>query len=164
MFYACFHNIGIRSLWICPFLTVTNDNAFYGLKSLEEITIIGDISEIGYYTFGECSGLKRLTIYDRDVEISEYADIPSSTTIYSYTNSSVQKYASANNLKFVSLDDSEGLLGDCNNDGKVTVEDAIMLEQWLLGAGNLTNWHNADLCKDGEIDVFDMVEMRKLLS
>lgn len=61
-------------------------------------------------------------------------------------------------VKVISL-----IKGDANNDGKVTVADAIMLQEWLLGAGDLNNWQNADICEDGKIDVFDMVEMRKLL-
>lgn len=53
--------------------------------------------------------------------------------------------------------------GDANNDGEVTVADAVMLQKWLLGAGDLSNWKNTDLCEDGVIDIFDMIEMRKLL-
>lgn len=57
----------------------------------------------------------------------------------------------------------ESIKGDTNNDGEINISDGVMLQKWLLGSGNLTNWQNADLCEDGKIDVFDMVEMRKLL-
>ncbi|MDE5557541.1 MAG: RICIN domain-containing protein [Ruminococcus sp.] len=53
--------------------------------------------------------------------------------------------------------------GDANNDKIVNVSDAVMLQKWLLGSGNLTNWRNVDLYEDGKIDVFDMIEMRKLI-
>ncbi len=53
--------------------------------------------------------------------------------------------------------------GDANNDNEVSIADAVMLEKWLLGSGDLTNWQNVDLCEDGVIDVFDLVLMRKLL-
>lgn len=53
--------------------------------------------------------------------------------------------------------------GDANDDKTVDVADAVMLQKWLLGSGNLTNWKNVDLCEDGKIDVFDMIEMRKLI-
>lgn len=56
-----------------------------------------------------------------------------------------------------------GIDGDCNNDGSFTVADVVMLQKWLLGAGNLTNWQNADLYEDGTIDVFDLVMMKRLL-
>lgn len=55
------------------------------------------------------------------------------------------------------------LRGDANNDGEVNVADAVMLQKWILGSGDLTNWQNVDLCEDGVIDVFDMVLMRKLI-
>lgn len=54
--------------------------------------------------------------------------------------------------------------GDANGDGTVNVSDAVMLQKWLLAAGDLTKWQNADLCEDGKIDVFDMIEMRKLIA
>ena len=54
--------------------------------------------------------------------------------------------------------------GDANNDKTVDISDAVMLQKWLLGEGNLTNWKNVDLCEDGRIDVFDMIEMRKLIA
>ncbi|MDE6540099.1 MAG: InlB B-repeat-containing protein [Ruminococcus sp.] len=55
--------------------------------------------------------------------------------------------------------------GDINLDGKLNVSDAILLQKWLLGMSNieLANWKAADLCKDDRLDVFDMIEMRKLI-
>lgn len=57
----------------------------------------------------------------------------------------------------------EGITGDANNDGIVSVADAVMLQKWLLGSGELTCWQNVDLCKDKRIDVFDMVLLRRLI-
>ncbi|MCM1220715.1 MAG: InlB B-repeat-containing protein [Lachnospiraceae bacterium] len=53
--------------------------------------------------------------------------------------------------------------GDVNNDKTLNIADAVMLQNWLLGSGTLTSWENADLCKDGKIDIFDMIEIRKLI-
>lgn len=54
--------------------------------------------------------------------------------------------------------------GDCNDDGEVNVSDLVMLQKWLLNAGELENWQNADLCKDNRIDVFDFIMLRKILT
>lgn len=57
------------------------------------------------------------------------------------------------------------LKGDANNNGIVDVNDAIMLQDWLLGASDeLTNWENVDLCEDGVIDVFDLCLLKRLLA
>lgn len=56
--------------------------------------------------------------------------------------------------------------GDVNNDGKLNINDLVTLHFFLLGdeiyTYELTNWQNGDLCKDGRIDVFDLVLLRSL--
>ena len=53
--------------------------------------------------------------------------------------------------------------GDCNLDGNFSVADVVMLQKWLLGAGDLTCWQNADFCADNKIDVFDLCVMKRKL-
>ncbi len=55
------------------------------------------------------------------------------------------------------------IVGDVNADGEFSVADLVMLEKYLLNAGTLTDWTKGDLCKDEIIDVFDLIEMRKLI-
>lgn len=55
----------------------------------------------------------------------------------------------------------EKIIGDVNADGSFTVADLVMIEKCLLGTGTLTDWKAGDLYNDGNIDVFDMIEMRK---
>ena len=38
-----------------------------------------------------------------------------------------------------------------------------MLQKWLLNAGSLTNWENADMNEDGVIDVFDLALLKRVL-
>lgn len=47
------------------------------------------------------------------------------------------------------------IMGDANNDGEFTIADAVMTQKWIIGSGELTNWENADFCKDNVIDSFD---------
>ncbi len=55
--------------------------------------------------------------------------------------------------------------GDINGDGSVTVVDAVMLQGYILRRNSLTKVQGdiADLNDDGQLDSFDVVEMRKLL-
>lgn len=55
------------------------------------------------------------------------------------------------------------LSGDVNNDGKFSLLDIIMLQKYLLSAGNLTAPQNADLCEDETIDAFDLAVMKRML-
>lgn len=59
----------------------------------------------------------------------------------------------------------DSVFGDVNEDGEFTVADLAMFQKWLLSApdANLENWCNADLCKDGRLDVFDLCMMRREL-
>lgn len=55
------------------------------------------------------------------------------------------------------------LMGDVNDDGEFSIADAVMLQKWLLNAGELYNWQNGDFCKDNRIDVFDLCMMKHML-
>ena len=53
------------------------------------------------------------------------------------------------------------LFGGTNNDHKVNVADAVLLQKYLHSKGSLG--YEADLTKDGLIDSFDMIPMRKMI-
>lgn len=53
--------------------------------------------------------------------------------------------------------------GDANADGSFSVADVVMLQRWLLCAGEITDWQAADLCKDNKLDVYDLCVMKKML-
>ena len=55
--------------------------------------------------------------------------------------------------------------GDVNKDGKLSTEDAVLMQKWLIGSSDssLADWKAGDFTGDGVIDVFDLIEMRKTL-
>ncbi|MCM1507959.1 MAG: InlB B-repeat-containing protein [Ruminococcus flavefaciens] len=55
------------------------------------------------------------------------------------------------------------ITGDINADGKVSADDMILLQEYILGEKNFTEteYHTADINADGSVDSFDMVLMRK---
>ena len=55
------------------------------------------------------------------------------------------------------------VIGDVNDDGIISMADLVMLQKYLLKAGNLIKSFTADVNKDGYVDVFDSVALRKLL-
>lgn len=55
--------------------------------------------------------------------------------------------------------------GDVNSDGDFTVSDILLLQKWLLGASNsiLADWQAADFFNDDDLDIFDLILMKKAL-
>ncbi len=61
----------------------------------------------------------------------------------------------------------EQILGDVNGDNTVSVQDVVMFQKWLLAkkGAKLTVPENADLDKDGVVDVYDIALLkRRILS
>ncbi|MDE6777294.1 MAG: dockerin type I repeat-containing protein, partial [Oscillospiraceae bacterium] len=56
---------------------------------------------------------------------------------------------------------TEILTGDANKDGEFNILDMIVLQKWLLGAGDLPNWQAVDFNQDGMITIFDFVLAKK---
>lgn len=55
------------------------------------------------------------------------------------------------------------IIGDVNADKQFSVADLVMMQNFLLGNGGLTDWKAGDLCEDGRIDAFDLIKMRQLI-
>lgn len=59
--------------------------------------------------------------------------------------------------------DTAATIGDVNNDCFVTAADLVSLQRYLLKNESLAAPDNSDINGDGEIDVFDMIPLRKLV-
>lgn len=57
-------------------------------------------------------------------------------------------------------------VGDINSDGKVNIDDALVLQKYLLSEEKFTSeqYEKADINGDNSTDIFDMVLMRKLIT
>lgn len=82
-------------------------------------------------------------------------------TINGYYNTEAHRYALEWGLKFNPMDEGVSY-GDLNFDGSVNIADAVLLRAELMGR-DVTVGYEADLAKDGVIDIFDMLEMRERL-
>ncbi len=131
----------------------------------ENITIPPTVEIIG--ALSPASGWCGLSGVDKEPEIPliELNDclFDSDTVINGYYNTEAHRYAVEWGLKFNPLDEDIAY-GDINLDGEISVADAVLLQSKLVGK-DVTVGYEADLAKDGIIDVFDMIEMRsKLIS
>ena len=55
------------------------------------------------------------------------------------------------------------ITGDANSDAACTIADAVMLQKWLLCAGNLTDWKAADMNGDKKINAVDLTLLKRKL-
>lgn len=72
---------------------------------------------------------------------------------------------SANCVNYIvlAMTKKEIVKGDINSDGVFSVSDIVMMQKWLLCAGDLTNWKAGDLYEDDIINVFDLYLMKKMI-
>ena len=82
-------------------------------------------------------------------------------TINGWYNTEAHRYALEWGLKFNPMDEGVAY-GDLNLDGSINIADAVLLQSELMGR-DVTVGYEADLAKDGIVDIFDMLEMREKL-
>lgn len=56
------------------------------------------------------------------------------------------------------------VIGDVNVDGIFSMADIVMMQKWLVNAGDITDRTAGDLCADGRLNVFDLCVMKQLLT
>lgn len=152
----CFNNIkladGTNASWACKNYSYSNgvneivipfdDEFIVPAENGSNLNVQGSATEdtaelqTGWWAFSEKQG-------DGGSDI--VIDYKTVTLVYEYEGSQT----------------STGIKGDVNADGKFTVADLVMMQKWLLGTGNLTDWKAGDLNEDNIINVFDLVRMRQ---
>ena len=104
-FCGCFS----LSTVVLPYsLTTIGDGAFYYCSSLTSVNVHAGITSVGMEAFADCRALKSILIPSKTIRIYDGANtFPSGCTIYGYTGSTAQAYATKNNKLFVALDAPE---------------------------------------------------------
>ena len=129
--------------------TQTNVQLYEGNNSLGQYWKIRKNSN-GSYTF-----VSKLSGYNLDLEDGK-ATQGQNISQHFNNDSTAQQWTLKNTNNDVE--------GDCNNDGKFTIADIVMLQKWLLNDGTvLDNWKAADLYEDDMLNVFDLALMKQKL-
>jgi len=74
-------------------------------------------------------------------------------------------YGNAKDSFTVDVLDNKPASGDVNNDGNFVVSDVVLLQKYLIDVTDTSfvDWQAADFYKDGRLDVFDLVLMKRAL-
>lgn len=56
--------------------------------------------------------------------------------------------------------------GDVNADSRFAPADLVLMQKWMLNVPDtvLKDWKSGDLCEDGQLDIFKLIQMRKELA
>ncbi|MDE6035926.1 MAG: dockerin type I repeat-containing protein [Ruminococcus sp.] len=66
------------------------------------------------------------------------------------------------NVTGISTGAEDVIMGDANGDGKFTVADVVLFQNWIIGKDvTLNNYQAVDFCEDGVLDIFDLSMMKK---
>ena len=175
---------------------ISNGELYYGERSFSNCKNLksfdfSNVTYIGEESFYNCESLTEAKISNSDVPIAEGAfDLCKNLTLYGYTGSTVEAYATANNIPFVALDGgttttsttgqvsstttttvtTQGsggtiLLGDITLDGRVDISDAVLLNKATAGSVMLNEQakDNAECYADGNIDANDSTALLQFL-
>lgn len=158
----------LTSITIPDGVTSIGKDAFYNCYRLTSITIPDSVTSIGDSAFYECSNLKSIKIKNPKCEIySSYSTISQNSTIYGYSESTAEEYATKYDRKFISLDNLQlnTEKGDANNDGKIDISDAtLVLTIYAKNASDLLmdeyseeQLLAADVNLDGNVSISDAI-------
>ena len=153
----------LRGLRFPKSLTVLEEGVFYGCENLLTLTIPETIEKISARSLP--SGIKSFTVENPDCEIDRFAVMgdTSNIRITAAENSRVQAQAEEYGYIFEAFPSPEVIEGDANGDGYFGISDAVTLQNYIIGNGEIKNPSAVDFTGDGVIDVFDLCAMKQAL-
>ncbi len=132
-----------------PGYTTEEPWSSFTLTPLQKLTFSRNVTNIGEYVFAIPSAVEDIYFYGSEedwnaIEVERCNESLDGITVHFSAG-------------------TEGS-GDASWDGEVTVLDCVMLQQYLLCGGHVTNKLAADVNQDGIIDAFDLALLKKMLT
>ena len=172
---STFENTHCTQITLPDSLKTIGNHAFYD-AGVKELTIPAGVEEIGDNALESDSTLEKVTILSRDVDLTDtglgYVSVWLETdpnrnenlVIYGYAGSTAEQYAAENEITFVALSE-EWLCGDVDLDGRIDIQDAVLLAKASAGTVSLNEAakKNADCNGDGEVDSADATVLMEFL-
>lgn len=144
-------------------ITELQTNTLYQCNKLKTLTLPESVVSVGSATLPD--GLEKLTVLNKDCVIDTsnvHFAAERNWVIAAPAGGAVQAFAEQFGYTFAALD-MQPAKGDVNGDGELNVLDIVMMQKWILGAGDLTIAQAADFNDDGETDIFDLALLKREL-
>ena len=128
---------------------------------IQSVTVSETVKEIGSGAFSGCTQLKSAVIPPSVKTIGSGAFTGcDNITIYGIKGSEAETYAGENSLTFVAVP-----VGDVNNDGHISVADAILVQKHIVEVAPLsgTDYIAADADYDSKITISDAITIQKVV-
>ena len=142
-------------------------DAFRNCTSLLSVRLPETLYQIGENAFSGCTSLKEVTVLNSDALILfralGYDDKGNKTdgfTIVCTKGSSAEKYAIDNGFNYKYND-----IGDVNEDGKITADDAVIVARMAAGCGDYIKKYSvraADIDQNGKVSADDAVIIARI--
>ncbi len=181
-FYNCNNMISVK---IPESVNKIGSQAFDSCRQLRYINVPDGVTILEQGVFSNCAlskidipesvekicqnalpdGINQVTIWNPDCEIEVFAILgdQSNVTIIAPENSKVQEQAETYGFKFAVLLPPTPVQGDANGDGYLSISDAVTLQNYIMGKGEIKNLSLVDFTNDGIIDSFDLCLMKQAL-
>ena len=172
---------GLTSVNIPGSVGVISFGAFRDCSALSSVTVGYGTTEIADWAFYDCTALKEITVpssvkvlgpesigyYFDDATISSVTN--SSLTVYCEKGSAAESYAQSAGFKTADIpaqlpEDGVTLLGDADGNGKVSVDDVLLIQQKIAGWDVKVNFKNADIDGDNDLSVSDALAVQQIIA
>ena len=150
---TAFKNTGLTSVALGKNIKSIGGGAFQGCTNLENVYLNKGLESIGARAFYGDTSLKKLYIPSSVNSIGEDAFAPMTDNdelnIFVYLNSYAQRFFIDNNI-------TAYIIGDCDFNEDVDINDATCLQRALIGLGDIRIPGIADVNRDGDTSIRDV--------
>ncbi|MBQ5311851.1 MAG: hypothetical protein ILP19_07415 [Oscillospiraceae bacterium] len=145
-----------------------DDTYLYELGDGHDVIVDGSIWGKSYDTiiFGEGIDPNELNVeIDGNTIVISIPDTEDSVTI---TKGQIECFKFANGrvwgeTNLIEQSTVTNILGDLNCDGVLSMADAVVMRNCLLGSRNVTVMKNADVNEDGVFNIYDLIALQKMI-